>query len=210
MHGARFDESQVPAAAGSADCGLHAHTGRIGQRSNTTRSLAAVELRRAPAPPRDWISMASANASSHALNVHESMLAVDGMHCAACAPAIEAALRRVPGVLDAEVNGATHRARVRWTEGGHTPVAELVRAIQALGYRARPARAEAAGDDTRREQRLALWHLFVAGFCMMQVMMYATPAYVAAPGEITPDIDALLRWASWLLTVPVVLFCARP
>ncbi|HMA09469.1 MAG TPA: heavy metal translocating P-type ATPase, partial [Ramlibacter sp.] len=50
----------------------------------------------------------------------------------------------------------------------------------------------------------------VAGFCMMQVMMYAVPAYVAATGEITPDIEALLRWASWVLTLPVVLFSCWP
>jgi len=137
------------------------------------------------------------------------MLAVDGMYCAACAPAIEAALRAVPGVVDAEVDGALQRARVRWTEG-RTQVADLVRAIQALGYRAQPARAAGARDEQRAEARRALWRLFVAGFCMMQVMMYATPAYVAAPGEITADIEALLRWASWLLTIPVVLFCARP
>ena len=143
------------------------------------------------------------------MNLNESMLAVDGMHCAACAPAIEAALRGVPGVVEAEVDGATQRARVRWTEGG-TQLADLLRAIQALGYRARPAQAAGARDEQRAEQRRALWRLFVAGFCMMQVMMYATPAYVAAPGEITPDIAALLRWASWLLTIPVVLFCARP
>jgi Cu2+-exporting ATPase len=143
------------------------------------------------------------------VNLSESMLAVDGMHCAACAPTIEAALRGVPGVVDAEVNGATHRARVRWTPGG-TQLAELVRAVQALGYRARPAQLGSSGVARRDEQRAALWRLFVAGFCMMQVMMYATPAYVAAPGEITPDIEALLRWASWLLTIPVVLFCARP
>ena len=89
-------------------------------------------------------------------------------------------------------------------------LAELVRAVQALGYRAWPAQLAPARVAQRGEHRAALWRLFVAGFCMMQVMMYATPAYVAAPGEITPDIDALLRWASWLLTIPVVLFCARP
>ncbi len=55
-----------------------------------------------------------------------------------------------------------------------------------------------------------LWRWLVAGFCMMQVMMYAVPAYVAAPGEITPDIEALLRWASWVLTLPVVLFSCWP
>jgi Cu2+-exporting ATPase len=168
-------------------------------------------------------SIRGCTSQTAAVNPNESMLAVEGMHCAACAPAIEAALRGVPGVIDAEVDGATQRARVRWAQGRERAaslrpgagaaavpdMAVLVRAIQALGYRARAAQ-QAASDESRTEQRLALWRLFVAGFCMMQVMMYATPAYVAAPGEITPDLEALLRWASWLLTIPVVLFCARP
>jgi Cu2+-exporting ATPase len=55
-----------------------------------------------------------------------------------------------------------------------------------------------------------LWRWLVAGFCMMQVMMYAFPAYIAEPGDITPDIQALLRWACWMLTVPVVLFSCKP
>ncbi len=40
--------------------------------------------------------------------------------------------------------------------------------------------------------------------------MYAVPAYIAQPGEITPDIESLLRWASWMLTVPVLLFSCQP
>ncbi|MBI5907355.1 MAG: heavy metal translocating P-type ATPase, partial [Burkholderiales bacterium] len=55
-----------------------------------------------------------------------------------------------------------------------------------------------------------LWRWLVAGFCMMQVMMYAVPAYVAGPGDITPDIEKLLRWASWVLTLPVILFSCGP
>jgi Cu2+-exporting ATPase len=41
-------------------------------------------------------------------------------------------------------------------------------------------------------------------------MMYATPAYVAEPGDITPDIQSLLRWASWVLSLPVVFFSCAP
>ena len=46
--------------------------------------------------------------------IAESSLRVAGMHCAACAGTIEAALRRVPGVLDARVSAAAHAATVRW------------------------------------------------------------------------------------------------
>ena len=139
----------------------------------------------------------------------ESVFAIDGMYCAACAPVIEDALARVHGVVAVEVNAATRRARVRW-QPDLTRASRLVAAIESAGYRARPAPAVASLERHRREQRLALWRLFVAGFCMMQVMMYATPAYVAAPEEMSADIAGLLRWASWLLAVPVVLFSATP
>ena len=54
-----------------------------------------------------------------------------------------------------------------------------------------------------------MWRLFVAGFGMMQVMMYAVPVYLA-DGDMTPDIEQLMRWASLILTVPVVLYSAAP
>jgi Cu2+-exporting ATPase len=41
-------------------------------------------------------------------------------------------------------------------------------------------------------------------------MMYAFPAYVTVPGDITPDIEKLLRWAAWVLTLPVLLFSCQP
>jgi P-type Cu2+ transporter len=57
---------------------------------------------------------------------------------------------------------------------------------------------------------MALWRLFVAAFCAMQVMMLATPAYVSAPGELAADHKQLLDWGSWLLTLPVLCFSAAP
>lgn len=140
----------------------------------------------------------------------ESAFLIEGMTCAACSVLIEEALKRVPGVDSADVNPATRRARVRW-QAERTRASALVAAIEGAGdYRALPAHAQGAEAARRREWRTMLWRLFVAGFCMMQVMMYATPAYVAGPEGISPDIARLLQWASWLLTIPVLLFSAAP
>lgn len=139
----------------------------------------------------------------------ESVLALQGLYCAACAGLIETALRRVPGVEAAEVNAASRRARVRW-DPARTHASALVDAVQAAGYRAVPAEHEAARAARLRESRQALWRLFVAGFCMMQVMMLTTPGYLSAPGEIAPDLAALMGWAAWVLTLPVLLFSAGP
>ena len=101
------------------------------------------------------------------------------------------------------------RARVIWAEDRVRP-SGWIDAIRKAGYRAVPAQDVLARDRRRGEQRLALWRWLVAGFCMMQVMMYATPAYFSAPGEITPEMVQLLRWASWVLTLPVVFFACGP
>jgi Cu2+-exporting ATPase len=131
------------------------------------------------------------------------------MHCAACALTIEAALLSVPGVLQANVSAGSHRARIVWSADSIQPSAWM-RAVQRAGYRAVPANDAFAREQRRDEGRKALWRLAVAGLCMMQVMMYAYPAYVAAPGDLTAEMEQLLRWASWVLTLPVILFSCGP
>jgi Cu2+-exporting ATPase len=145
----------------------------------------------------------------HGKREAESVFALQGMYCAACAGIIESALMDVPGVARADVNSASQRVLVRW-DPGQARASQLVAAVQAAGYRALPAQHEAARVARQRESRRALWRLFVAGFCMMQVMMLTTPAYLAAPGDIAPDLAGLLRWAAWVLTLPVLLFSAGP
>ncbi|MEY2770676.1 MAG: putative copper-transporting ATPase PacS [Pseudomonadota bacterium] len=138
-----------------------------------------------------------------------SSVVFEGMHCAACALTIEDALRSVPGVGEVQISGASHRGRVVWDAHRTSPSAWMA-AVAQVGYQVVPAQDAQAHEARRREARRMLWRLVVALLCMMQVMMYATPAYVTAPGEIPADIMALLRWASWVLSLPVMLFSCVP
>ena len=131
------------------------------------------------------------------------------MYCAACAGQIEEVLHQTPGVVAARVQAASERAEVVWSPELTRPSA-LLAAIESAGYGAVPDVAASDRAVRTAESRAALWRLFVAGFCMMQVMMYAAPAYFSPPGDIEPDSLRLLQWASWLLSVPVVLFSAQP
>lgn len=139
----------------------------------------------------------------------QSRLLLSGMHCTACAGLIEEALCRVEGVQAAEVSGAAQRAVVTW-DPARTQVSTLIEAVRRAGYGAFPDTGAQAVALATRETRQSIWRLFVAAFCMMQVMMYATPAYVADPGDITPDMLQLLNWASWVLSIPVIVFAAGP
>ncbi len=139
----------------------------------------------------------------------ESHLVIEGMHCAACALTVEEALRRVPGVANASVSAGSRRARVVWQDAAVQP-SGWMEAVRQAGYRAVPANDAFASERRRKETRKALWRWLVAGLCMMQVMMYAWPAYVAQPGDLTAEMEQLLRWASWVLTLPVMLFSCGP
>lgn len=138
-----------------------------------------------------------------------SSLLLSGMHCASCAGTIEQAWRGVDGVLDVQVNAAAQRAQVRW-DPRRTRISSLVATLQAAGYDAVPDDAASARALRQRERRTALWRLFVAVFCGMQVMMLAAPAYFAQPGELPADQRQLLNWGAWVLSLPVMLFAAGP
>jgi len=138
-----------------------------------------------------------------------SGLQISGITCAACAGILEAALHGVDGVLDAQVSAAGQRASVRWDPARTQPSA-LIAAIRGAGYDAVPDAGAPAREMRRSEHRRALWRLFVASFCAMQVMMLATPSYVAVGDDLAPDLLQLLNWGQWMLTLPVVLFAAGP
>lgn len=157
--------------------------------------------------PQEWSAFSRPYGKTAAC--WESSVVIEGMHCSACSFTVEDAIAAVPGVLQVQVSAGSHRARVIWSAEQVQPSAWML-AIQKRGYRAMPANDVFASERRRVETRKALWRWLVAGLCMMQVMMYAYPAYVAAPGDLSSEMEQLLRWASWVLSLPVILFSCSP
>jgi len=135
----------------------------------------------------------------------QSNLLLDGLRCAACSGIIEQGLQSSPGVVSARVSMSKKRAVVVWSPDVTRP-SKILSTVQALGYSASPATQHENDVEVIKRQRAAFWRWMVAGFCMMQVMMYASPTYFTKQGEISTDILHLLNWASWLLSLPVLLF----
>ncbi len=138
----------------------------------------------------------------------EASLLLEGLTCGACVWLIESWLARQPGVEQAQVNFATRRATVAWRRDT-TRLSAVLRAVAAVGYRAHPydpARREALAKG---ERRALLLRMSVALLGMMQVMMLAVPTYVSRDG-VAPEHQALLDWASFTLTLPVLLYSAAP
>ena len=141
--------------------------------------------------------------------VREAALMLEGITCAACIWLNEQHLRRLPGVVGVDINYSTQRARVRW-DNSRIRLSAILEAVAAIGYRAHPYDAERQEKLQQKERKQALSRLWVAGLSMMQVMMYAVPVYLAPDGDIAPDLLWLLHWASFILTLPVLLYSALP
>jgi P-type Cu+ transporter len=63
----------------------------------------------------------------------QAVFALEGMSCASCAMRIEKGLKKVPGVLDAQVNLATEKASISYN-AEQTDIAQMIQKVQAIGY----------------------------------------------------------------------------
>ena len=66
-----------------------------------------------------------------------AILELEGMTCASCAMRIEKGLKKVPGVIDANVNLATEQATVTYYPT-YTGLEQMVQKVEAVGYKATP------------------------------------------------------------------------
>lgn len=139
----------------------------------------------------------------------ETSLIVEGITCAACAWLNERHLQSLPGVLEARVNLSTHRASVQW-DSTQIHLSEILEAIGRIGYLAHPYDPALQEGLVERERRQHLQRIGVAGLAGMQVMMIAVALYAGSFQGMGTGERWFLQWVSLLLTVPIVVYSARP
>ena len=138
----------------------------------------------------------------------ETTLQIENIRCAACIWLCEQHLLKINGVTSVQINYVTQKARIVFSTK-LVNLAQLIFEIERIGYQAWPFESSLSADKAKKERRNLLNRLGVAALGMMQVMMYAWPSYVGT-GDLTPEFSLLLNWTSWLLTLPVILYSARP
>jgi P-type Cu2+ transporter len=156
-----------------------------------------------PAILANYVSAADAGESKSAA------FYIDGVTCNACLWLAESVLKRVPGVTSATVNYVTHRAEVKWRDT-ETTLASIIDAVTRVGLRAMPVAATERQVSRARERRTLFIQLGVALLAMMQVMMFTVPLYFTAADDISYEAQRMMQWASLVLTLPVVLYSAKP
>jgi Cu2+-exporting ATPase/Cu+-exporting ATPase len=137
---------------------------------------------------------------------HQEILMIEGMRCGSCAIAVEALLKKQPGVSDAAVNFAADVAMICWDKEKPS-LTNLQRAVARLGYRLHssvdPERSKLQAESVRKhlQRRLAVAVVFGMWSMMPALLIYLAPFGAAEPEVLWP-----LALASGLFAVPVVLY----
>jgi Cu+-exporting ATPase len=122
----------------------------------------------------------------------KSIFPVGGMTCASCVARVEEALSSVPGVISANVNLASEKATVEYTEG--TNIADLRRAVEEAGY-TMGQEAETLEDVTIAAQRelrgVRNRFIFAAIFAVSIMALMWVPSFSGKP------------YLLWVLATPV-------
>lgn len=135
-------------------------------------------------------------------------LPITGMTCANCAATVTRALRKVPGVLDAEVNYATEHAKVRLAAGA-AQTSDLVAAVEKAGYGVVLAEDDDELEDAEAAARAAeLKHQYQR---LAVGIVFTLPAFLIS---MLRDVDVLGMWAHeswvnyllWALATPVQFY----
>lgn len=141
--------------------------------------------------------------------IAHTQLLVGNIHCAACTWLLEKYLSSLPGMEQVAVSLTEQKASLRWRID-ELALSEICAAITNLGYQPEPYTPNHLQDLQQRENHQALRRLGVAGIGMMQVGMFAIALHAGALQSMEPEFRELMRWVSFLVTTPVLLYSAQP
>ncbi|HNA31305.1 MAG TPA: HAD-IC family P-type ATPase, partial [Thiobacillaceae bacterium] len=132
-------------------------------------------------------------------------LAIAGMTCAACSARLERVLNQVPGV-EARVNLATEKARLRYMPGLATPD-DLVAAVARAGFSATPITEASRAEEKARkaaEYRKELHIFLISALFTLPLLAQMVPMLGGAH-----HVAWMPPWLQWLLATPVQFWSGR-
>ena len=141
----------------------------------------------------------------------ELELAIEGMHCAACSSRVEKAIGNLPGVVEASVNLATERARLK-IDPDQIQVSEIQDAVAQAGYKATSIEKEDTGSrspDQEMQQRVAdlkkrLIYCLAFSIPLFLISMSELLG-IPMPSVLAPESAPLNHaLAQFVLTLPVI------
>ena len=136
---------------------------------------------------------------------NEVDLIIEGIHCAACVWLNEKILHDTEGLVDANINFTTNKAKVIW-DGDELKLSDIILRIRAIGYNAYAYDSSIADEKATKAKREYFIKMMVAVIASMNIMMLSVAKYTGFFTGITPEVMHMIHIGEFLLSTPVLFY----
>ena len=132
-------------------------------------------------------------------------LILEGIHCAACVWLNEKILYDTKGVIEANINFTTNKARVVFNSDV-LKLSNIIKKIRSIGYNAYAYDSSVADKEATKAKQDYFVRMMVAVVCTMNIMMLSVAKYTGFFTGMTQEVKHMIHFAEFLLTTPVLFF----
>ncbi|MCG3697754.1 heavy metal translocating P-type ATPase [Aliarcobacter butzleri] len=132
-------------------------------------------------------------------------LIIEGIHCAACVWLNEKILFDTKGIVEANINFTTNKARIIWDDD-ILKLSQIILKIRSIGYNAYAYDSSVADIAASKAKQDYFVRIMVAVVCTMNIMMLSVAKYTGFFTGITPGVMQMIHLGEFILSTPVLFY----
>ena len=132
-------------------------------------------------------------------------LILEGIHCAACVWLNEKVLYDTKGVVEANINFTTNKARVVFNSD-ILKLSDIIKKIRSIGYNAYAYDSSIADKEASKAKQDYFVRIMVAVVCTMNIMMLSVAKYTGFFTGMSIEVKNMIHLAEFILATPVLFF----
>lgn len=132
-------------------------------------------------------------------------LIIEGIHCAACVWLNEKILHDSDGIIEANINFTTNKARITWDED-KLKLSQIIEKIRSIGYNAYAYDSGVADAKASKAKQDYFIRMMVAVIASMNIMMLSVAKYTGFFTGISNEVKDMIHIGEFLLSTPVLFY----
>ena len=132
-------------------------------------------------------------------------LIIEGIHCAACVWLNEKILFDTPGIIEANINFTTNKAKITW-DRDKLKLSDIILRIRSIGYNAFAYDSSIADIKATKAKRDYFVKMMVAVIASMNIMMLGVAKYTGFFTGMSDEVKWMVHLGEFLLSTPVLFY----
>ena len=132
-------------------------------------------------------------------------LIIEGIHCAACVWLNEKILHDTNGILEANINFTSNKAKITWDED-KLKLSQIIEKIRSIGYNAYAYDSAIADVQASKAKQDYFIRMMVAVIASMNIMMLSVAKYTGFFTGISNEVKDMIHIGEFLLSTPVLFY----